>query len=146
VLGGAAFQQTGGGSFTAASFNGTYATDAGGVDLTDYEFTAIGPVTAGGDGTIGSTTPSAVDINWIFTGPTAATTDLALSGAFTADSSGVFVGTLEGLDLTTPANVDAFSYYLIDTTRVVSIEVDPYQLTLGYSLQEALGGGSKNKK
>ena len=39
---------------------------------------------------------------------------------------------MTGLDATTSTNQDAFTYYVIDTTKVVAIETDPNQLTLGY--------------
>jgi hypothetical protein len=128
VLAGLAYQQTGGGSFTAASFSGTYGFNATGIGLGSYyEFDAVGPVAADGVGALTGT----VDINPLF-GTLAPGT--ALTGDFVADPSGVFVTStgITGLDVTTPANADAFAYYVIDTTKVVAIETDPNQLTLGY--------------
>jgi len=59
---------------------------------------------------------------------------LALTGDFVADPSGVFTTStgIQGLDVLTPANQDAFTYYFIDNQRAVAIETDPNQLTLGY--------------
>ena len=127
VISGLGYQQTGGGSFTAGSFNGTYVLDASGADATgENAIDAVGPVIADGVGTFAGS----VDLNWIFnTGPAA---DLPVSGAFTAAGSGVFTGTITGLDVLNNTNPDAFAYYLIDTTRAVAIETDPNQLTLGY--------------
>jgi hypothetical protein len=48
----------------------------------------------------------------------------------TEATSGVFTGTITGLEIDTPANNDAFTYYMIDTTKVLAIETDPNQLTL----------------
>ena len=62
---------------------------------------------------------------------------MSVSGAFTADASGVFTGTITGLDIDTPANVDAFTYYVIDPTKVVAIETDGNQLTIvKFALQQ----------
>jgi hypothetical protein len=128
VLSGFGYQQTGGGSFNVASFNGTYAVDATGWDVAESdEFDAVGPVTSGGAGDF----TGFVDLNWIFnTGPAP---DLVMSGAFnTTPASGVFTGYIVGLDVTTPANQDLFNFYMVDSTKSVAIETDPNQLTLGY--------------
>lgn len=139
---GPGYQQTGGGSFTVASFNGNYVMNAWGSQIpagtpsyNESEFDSVGPVQADGKGTL----TGFVDLNWFngivygfspaFTVPTP---DLPVSGAFSAASSGVFTGTVTGLDVPASANQDAFTYYLIDTTRAVAIETDPNQLTLGY--------------
>jgi hypothetical protein len=128
TLSGFGYQQKGGGSFNAASFNGTYALDATGwdVDKTD-EFDAVGPVTSGGAGDF----TGFVDLNWLLnTGPVP---DLVMSGAFnTTPASGVFTGYIVGLDVTPPPNEDLFNFYMIDSTKAVAIETDPNQLTLGY--------------
>ena len=150
LLSGIGYLQTGGGLFTAASFDGTYAMNAGGANMPvgdEYEFAAVGPVAADGVGTLAG----AVDLNWINTPDL--TADFPVSGNFTFADNGVFTSPtsagsgITGLDLTTPANDDAFNFYLVDTTRVVAIETDPNQLTLGYFLlQQTPGGGFKNKK
>jgi ferredoxin len=140
VVGGLGFGQTGRGSFVAGNFGGTYVVAAGGVNTpiaNENEFGAVGPVVADGVGTFAGT----ADLNWISTGTSAVQSpDLTVSGAFTADPSGVFTGTIKGLDVTTTTNQDAFSYYLVDvgvppstsTTTVIAIETDANQLTLGY--------------
>ncbi len=123
---GFAYQQTGTGSFTAGSFGGKYVMDATGNDPGQSELDAVGPTTADGVSALTGT----ADLNWLFhSGPTAS---LTVSGAFTAAPSGIFTGTIQGLDVTTPANQDAFTYYVIDTTKVVAIETDSNQLTLVY--------------
>jgi hypothetical protein len=142
AVGGPGYQQTGGGSFAASSFSGTYVMNARGEQIpvgtpnyNESEFDAVGPVKADGVGTL----TGFVDLNWFSGSPyqgipayTVPTPDLPVSGSFTAAASGVFTGTITGLDVTTNTNQDAFTYYLIDATRVVSIETDPNQLTLGY--------------
>ena len=44
-------------------------------------------------------------------------------------TSGVFTGTITGLEIDTPANNDAFTFYMVDATRALAIETDPNQLT-----------------
>ena len=136
------YQQTGGGAFNAASFSGTYVMNATGEQIpsgtpsfNQSEFDSVGPVKADGVETL----TGFVDLNWFsgseFTGITVATVptpNLTVSGAFTAAANGVFTGTVTGLDVATSANTDAFTYFVIDTTKVLAIETDPYQLTLGY--------------
>jgi hypothetical protein len=125
ISAGSGFLQTGAGSFSASSFSGTYALNANGADLaTESRFDAVGPVAADGSATFAG----AVDYNAALV----LTSNAAVSGTFTADPSGVFTGTITGLDFDTPANADAFTYYLVDSTKVVAIETDPNQLTLGY--------------
>jgi hypothetical protein len=130
VLSGLAFQQTGGGSFTAASFSGKYALEASGFDPNrESELDGVGPVTADGVGSFAG----AADLNWVFgTSAGFPKSDATVSGTFTADPSGVFTGTITGLDVTTSSNQDAFTYYVIDTTKVLAIETDSHQLTLVY--------------
>jgi hypothetical protein len=132
VISGLGFQQTGGGSFTVGSFSGAYAMAAGGVDINeDGEFSAVGAIGAqqpGGLSTGALLGTNDVDLNWVFN-PTAG---LNVTGTFTANANGVFTGTMTGLEVTTPTNSDAFSFYLIDTTKLFAIETDPNQLTLGY--------------
>jgi hypothetical protein len=131
-LGGYIFQQTGS-AFSAGSFSGNYAFNVTGfgppVVLSPIEFDAVGPITADGVGNLTGTVDNNILANLTSATPTSA---VPVSGTFTANSDGVFTGTLTGLDLTNSANQDAFSYYLIDTTKGVVIETDPFQLTLGY--------------
>ena len=136
VLGGLAWQQTGGGSFTTSSFSGPYALNTTGADLNVAEVDSVGPVRANG------VWAGAVDVNSISYGqfPNA-----PVLGNFTANVNGVFTGTITGLDVTsctlfgvgTGCFNDAFVYYVIDTTKVIAIETDGNQLTLGlFTLQQ----------
>jgi hypothetical protein len=133
VLAGLANQQTGGGSFTAASFAGLYGMNATGFDFNnELEFDADGLVSADGVSALSGT----VDLNFM-TPPGTQTPGVSISGVFTANASGVFTGTIAGLDIDTPANNDAFTFYMIDTTRAVAIETDANQLTLiKFALQQ----------
>jgi len=129
-LAGQAYLQTGAGSFGAGSFSGNYGIGATGtafIGVTERELDAVGPVKADGVGSLTGT----VDQNSLLIVPTAGVT---LTGDFVADPSGVFVTTdgIKGLDVLTPANQGAFTYYLIDNQRAVAIETGPNQLTLGY--------------
>jgi hypothetical protein len=108
--------------------SGSYGLSAG--QVATNEFTglgpaaALGPVTAvAGDGT--GTLTGFVD----FGGGTA---DIPVSGSFAVGSNGVFVGTFTGLDTASDTVADNFTFYLVDDTRVVVIETDNTQLTLGY--------------
>jgi hypothetical protein len=145
TLGGLAFQQTGGGSFTSASFNGAYVMDVAGADSKNKdELDAVGPVTAAGSaGTLSGT----ADLNWLFSsfpGPTFPASPV--SGTFTSAANGVFTGTLTGLDVTTctvystagtGCTADAFTFYLIDSAGdSIAIETDANQLTLGFLNQK----------
>jgi hypothetical protein len=131
VFGGVAYEQTGGGSFTAGSLNGPYALNISGYDGVGLiEYNAVGPISADGVGTLSSTT---VDLNWL--GAQLAP-GVTVSGTFTAAASGVFPGTLDGLDVS-GGTTDTYTYYLVDTTRVVAIEVDGTQWGLGtWELQQ----------
>jgi hypothetical protein len=127
--------QSGGGTFTAGSLSGNYALVTTGFGLpanfTGPETDSVGFFTADG---VSAFNPGAVDQNILTTGGVAGaqTPDVAFTGAYVADPSGIFTGTITGLDISTPANADAFSYYLIDSTSGVAIETDTNQLTLGF--------------
>jgi ferredoxin len=140
VLAGLAWQQTGLGSFTDSSFFGTYALDATGAagPLTSIsELDAVGPTTADGAGTV----TGSVNLNWILgSNPNSTFPDSPVSATFTSNSNGVFTGNITGLDVTncpiysasgSGCSADAFVYYVIDATKVVAIETDQNQLTLG---------------
>jgi hypothetical protein len=137
VLSGPGFQQNS--SFSAGSFSGSYVMAAFGADNSASEngLNAVGPVIADGVGSFAG----AVDLNRITGTPLAGalTADSPISGTFTTAASGIFssasapIGSgITGLDVTTSSNQDAFAYYLIDTTKILMIETDPNQLTLGY--------------
>lgn len=122
---GVAAQQTAG-AFSASSFNGSY-----GLNVTGWlgnEFDEIGTVAADGN----SSLSGAVDQNLLFfTGSTQG--NVTTSGSFAAAANGVFIEGLTGMTgLDVSGNSDVFTYYLIDPTRVVAIETDQNQLTLGY--------------
>jgi hypothetical protein len=125
VQAGLGFQQAGGGTFTAASFAGTYVMGATGASpaTVEPELDAVGPITAT------SSLAGTVDLNNFSVAQTA---DLSVSGTFTANANGAFTGTITGLDVTTATNADVFVYYLIDTTKLFAIETDTNQITLGF--------------
>ncbi len=139
VLVGRGYQQSGSG-FTASNFSGAYGFDATGWDFTfEDEFDAVGPVTADGTSIVAGFT----DYNWF--GSDATFPNSPVSGAFTAAASGVFTGTITGLDadnctvfgVGAGCTTDAFSYYLVDTAGDnIAIETDPNQLTLGEFVQQ----------
>jgi len=142
ALAGLGFAQNGSGSYSAASFSSSYAMNAGGTDINETdEFDAVGPITADGISALTLPSGTGVDLNWLFN--SGAVAGLTVSGSFatTANTgtSGVLTGTMTGLDVTTTANTDAFTYYLVTTTAstsnpqvVVAIETDTNQLTLAY--------------
>jgi hypothetical protein len=125
VMGGVGYEQSGGGSFTAGSFNGSYALNISGYDFNNaVEYDAVGPISADG---VGSLSSSAIDLNWPSAAPTSG---LTVSGTFTSAASGVFPGTLTGIDVSGQTS-DTYTYYVVDTTTVVAIEVDGGQWGLG---------------
>jgi hypothetical protein len=133
---GLAWVQTGGGTFTGSSLFGNYVLNASGYDPSSgSEYDAVGPVVADGNSTLTGTT----DLNWL-ANPVVAQS-APVSGTFIAGPNGAFTGTITGLDVSDcPAfnpggsgcTQDAFSYYLIDTTKIFYIETDTNQLTLGF--------------
>jgi hypothetical protein len=140
VVAGTSSQQTG--SFTPATFSGTYATNAGGMDITNFaEFESSGQVIANGLEAFEGTT----DLNWIYSsGPTF--TDESVDGNMAQTGAGIYGGYIGGLDLstcpvygigTTGCSQDAFTFYFVDSTKAVAIENDANQLTLGtFELQQ----------
>lgn len=125
VLAGYVYQQTGGGSFTAGSFNGSYALNATGYgSATGPELDAVGPVTSDGVSLLNGT----IDLNALNSGQQSG---IALTDSYSLlSASGILTGTITGLDL--GGLQDSYAYYLVDTTKVVAIETDPNQMTLGY--------------
>jgi len=149
VIGGSGAQQSGAGSFAAASFAGPYGFGAGGWDVSyDGPYATVGPVTADGVGT----TTGFADVNWLnFVVATPPVANAPVSGTFNttgaAAANGIFsAGSITGLDLTTctlftPAalgcTADVFNYYLLDATGDnIAIETDINQLTLGVFQQQ----------
>jgi len=136
VLSGLAFQQTAG-----ASFSGTYGMNATGFDLANkLEFDDVGPVSASpGTGTGSLNATHTIDENFITSALLATPTPgLSVSGTFSPFASGIFTGTITGLDIdSNNANVDNFTYYIVDKTRILAIETDANQLTLiNFELQQ----------
>jgi hypothetical protein len=128
-LAGLGFQQTGAGTFTADSFAGSYGLSVGQVTTSgQFEQDGVGPVVADGIGAFAGF----VDLN----NGIPPTPDVPLTGTFTANASGIFTGTITGIDSVSTTNPDNFTYYLVDGTKAVAIETDttPNQLTLGYFL------------
>ena len=127
MIAGRSFQQQAG-SFSAASFSGTYALNSaqfGTYVLSPSETaTALGPVTAAVDNGANTVT------GFVDFGSGAA--DYAVSGSFSALSNGVFAGTFTGLDSASATTADNFVLYFVDSTRAVIIETDNTQLTIGY--------------
>lgn len=136
VLAGLGFAQNGKGTYSQGSFNGTYALNAFGVAGGD-EFDEVGPVTADGNGAQPGTLSGFVDTNWLFNaGPVA---DSIVSGTYPMPildaNLGVFTGTATGLNVASPTDSNAFTYYMVGTANssvVVGIETDTNQLTLDY--------------
>jgi len=122
---GQAFQRQAG-VFSAASLSGSYGFNGGQADL-GAEFgaaTVVGTVTAALDNGVGTLA------GFADSGDGAA--DFALNGGFTPEASGVFTGTLSGLDVASRATVGSMTFYLVDSTRAVAIETDSSELALGY--------------
>ena len=57
-----------------------------------------------------------IDQNFM-TPPATPTPGLSVSGAFTPFASGVFTGTITGLDIDTQNAMHNFTYYIVDTTK-----------------------------
>jgi hypothetical protein len=122
MIAGRAFEQT-----SAASFSGSYGMSsteiASGLGTLGAN-TSIGPITAvAGSGT--DTLTGFVDFG-------SGATDFPATGNATSFSTGIFAGTLAGLNPAASIKPDSFSFYLVDSTQVLIIETDNTQLTLGY--------------
>jgi hypothetical protein len=145
IQSGLGWLQTGSGSFTASSFFGSYVLNASGYDpFFIAEYDATGPVVADGNSALTGT----ADLNWLgnTAGNITPAQGAAVSGSFSVNPNGAFTGSITGLEVSDcPAfnsggggcTQDAFSYYLIDTTKIFLIETDTNQLTLGlFALQQ----------
>jgi len=121
VAAGVGFAQSG--TFNAATFTGSYGLSVTQV-VAGNEYDGVGPVVADGVGTL----TGFVDLNKFMV----PVVNLPLSGAFTASASGVFTGTITGVDSVSAATADHFTYYVVDGTEVVAIQNDADQLSLGY--------------
>lgn len=122
---GAAYTQATPGAYTAGSFNLNYAMNFVAFP-TGQEDDGTGQVTADGISALAGT----MDTNYDF----APTTGEALTGTFTADPSGRFQpSTLTEGTVFGPANV---VFYVVDSTRVVFIEIDAQPALGVFRLQE----------
>jgi hypothetical protein len=124
VLTGQGFQQTQTG-FTAAAFAGPYVMNVRHVLVSGTAETrqfGVGFVVADGVGSLSGV--------FDFNPPTA--NNLSLMGDFTANTNGVFTGTLAGLDTSQNPSIHNFAYYFVSASQAVLIETDNAQLTLGF--------------
>ena len=122
---GQAFQRQPG-SFSATSFNGTYALNASMANISSNTGSgiALGSVTAvAGNGT---------DTVSGFADAGSGGADFAISGNLTAAANGVFTGNLTGMDPASRTAPGSFTLYLVDSTQGIAIETDNTQLTLGH--------------
>jgi hypothetical protein len=126
VVAGLGFQQQTG-SFTASSFSGSYAFGFGQIASSGDELDGVGALTADGV----SSLAGFANINAFLNGGIASL-DNPVSGTFAANANGIFTGSITGIDSTSAATADSFTYYLVDGTQAVAIETDTNQLTLGY--------------
>jgi hypothetical protein len=130
TLAGRGFQQTSGASFTTGGFYSMGARGAVGQKTSQTELDSVGSFVVNGNGIFGGN----ADLNWILNSDPLIQNQ-AVSGTFTPDatgSSGVFTGTITGLGGVSTTSPSVFTYYLVDDTRVVAIETDATQLTLGF--------------
>ena len=127
VTAGQAFQQTAG-----SSFSGYYTQGASGIAFTSTAadfWSAVGPVFTDGDiVTTGFTDFNLFDSDNDVGVPVP---NVALSGV-SSGSNNILTGTLTGLDGFSDSVQHNFTYYLIDGTRLFSIETDDTQLGLAY--------------
>ena len=133
---GLSYAQTGAGTFNASSFSGSYVLNISqeDTDPTGFEYDGIGTVTV--DGTSAFT--GFLDLNGILGTPLTPTPGKAggVTGTFSANSNGVFTGTITGIDTVNVATADNFTFYLIGATSGASVAVigiendDTEQLTL----------------
>jgi hypothetical protein len=133
VLAGVGFAQSG--SFSAATFSGGYALsvkqDVLGSGF-ENEGDGVGLLTADGVGTLAGFSDLNERTHTGGTSQIVELNDLVLSGGFLANSNGVYTGELTGLDHSSATKPDNFTFYMVDATKVVAIETDANQLTLGF--------------
>ncbi|HZW92909.1 MAG TPA: hypothetical protein VFF64_08150 [Candidatus Eremiobacteraceae bacterium] len=126
MIAGRAFEQQAG-PFALGGSYGLSATEVGSSLGTLGAETSVGPIlVAAGTGT--DTLTGFVDFG-------NAAADVPVTGSVTTTSTGIFTGTLAGLDAGTYATPNNFAFYLVDNTQALMIETDNAQLTLGYLLQ-----------
>jgi hypothetical protein len=126
MIAGRAFEQQTG-PFALGGSYGLSATEVGSSLGTLGAETTVGPITVtAGTGT--DTLTGFVDFG-------NAASDVPVTGSITTTSTGIFTGTLAGLDAGTYATSNNFAFYLVDNTQALMIETDNAQLTLGCLLQ-----------
>ncbi len=126
MIAGRGFQQQTG-AFTAGSFSGSYGLNAIEIasSLSPLGATApLGPITA--------VAGSGVDTLTGFVDYGTGATDFPVTGSVTAASTGIFTGTLTGLNVASYTSPDNFTFYLVNSAQALMIETDNAQLTLGY--------------
>lgn len=127
MIAGRAFQQQAG----PFSFSGDYGLSATEVASSLVPFganAAVGPITvAAGSGT--NTLAGFVDFG-------SGATDFPVTGTATTASTGIFTGTLAGLNSAAHTTPNSFAFYFVDSAQALMIETDNTQLTLGYLLQQ----------
>ncbi len=119
VSGGTAYLQ----NLASAAFAGSYGMSATGIAGVSPEpvWAAAGPVKVTSGALSGFS-----DYNVVTGTPT---TNVALSGT-ASGTPGVLNGTITGLNATSSATPGNYVYYMVDSTRVIGIEVDNLQLGL----------------
>lgn len=133
VVAGPAYQRSG--SLGVSSFSGSYAMNVAQIlppTGTESGENGTGPVVADGLGNFAGF----ADFNRI-SGTPGLGNNLSCSGSAAAGSNGVFSGTITGLNRLSPATPGNFTFYQVDATRVLFIESDSTQATLGeFRLQQ----------
>jgi hypothetical protein len=119
VSGGTAYLQ----SLTSAAFAGSYGMSASGIAGVSPNplWAATGPVKATSGALSGFS-----DYNVVTGTPI---TSIALTGTATG-TPGVLTGAITGLNATSSATPGNYVYYMVDSTRIIGIEVDNLQLGL----------------
>jgi hypothetical protein len=123
---GPAFQQTAG-----ASLSGTYALSGAGVSDTCFNnWSAVGPITIGSSGTIGS--GSFTDFEYLVTTPpvtgcdfaTSTYTDVSLTGTASTPNGPITGLGADSIAAGPPLTSNTFDFYIVDGFRAFGIETD----------------------
>lgn len=127
MIAGRAFQQQAGPYIFSGAY-GLNATEAEGSVAPAGANAAVGPITvAAGSGT--STFAGFVDFG-------SGATDFPVAGSVITASTGIFTGTVAGLNSAAHTTPNSFAFYFVDSAQALMIETDNTQLTLGYLLQQ----------
>lgn len=123
VIAGRGFEQQTG-PITAGSFSGNYgflADQIPAANSLQSQNATLGPITAAA-----GTLTGFVDFG-------VGAADVGVSGNYiAAGSNGIFTGTMSGLETSAIKTASNFAFYVVDNTRIVVIETDNAQLTLGW--------------